>query len=74
MKRRDFIALGGLFAAALVTGCPRAEPPEGEPAEDPQVACPQCGAMNTIVTGPDGEPAEITCWRCGHTWTPSVPA
>jgi len=37
-----------------------------------EVACPKCGAKNKVVYGSDGKPQEITCWKCGHKWTPQV--
>ena len=34
------------------------------------VKCPNCGAENEVSEW--GQP--LTCWKCGHTWTPQRPA
>ena len=34
--------------------------------------CPKCGADNDIVLDAEGKPKEMTCWKCGHKWTPSL--
>ena len=37
-----------------------------------KVKCPKCGADNDVVLDSEGKPGEITCWKCGHKWTPSL--
>lgn len=49
------------------------EPVEGEPVENEVemlAICPNCGAENEV---PEWG-VELTCWRCGHQWTPERPA
>lgn len=87
MERREFVRLigaGGIAAAvgAVVgaAGCRPTEEAEGgattevgaqSPGEDTvRVVCPNCGAENHI----SALGAEITCWKCGHRWTPQVGA
>jgi anaerobic selenocysteine-containing dehydrogenase len=87
MDRREFvkmIGIGGVLAgmgALLGSGCAREPEPE---AEAPPVAgeapapeavemvttCPNCGAENKV----EQWGVKMTCWKCGHTWTPEKPA
>lgn len=81
------VGAGGVAVGiAALAGCP-AQKPEAEvaaPADagaiDPpggpeggaavqvtRVKCPKCGAENEVRT----PGAEITCWKCGHKWTPA---
>lgn len=50
-----------------------AESPEGETDAEGDTEmvtiCPQCGAENVV----EEWGAELTCWNCGHTWTPQKP-
>lgn len=86
MERREFVRLigaGGIAAAVgAVVGAAGCRPTEGEggaatevgaqsAGEDTvRVVCPNCGAENHIsALGP-----EITCWKCGHRWTPQAGA
>ena len=86
MDRREFvkmIGIGSLLAGmgALVgAGCAREAEPEAEAppvagdAPAPEAAemvaiCPRCGAENKV----EQWGAEITCWKCGHNWTPEKP-
>jgi len=74
-----------LVGVAALAGCP-SEAPESEappvavesvdPPGGPEggaaagvtkVKCPQCGAENVVRAAG----AEITCWKCGHKWTPA---
>ncbi|MGI5819467.1 MAG: twin-arginine translocation signal domain-containing protein [Armatimonadota bacterium] len=48
-----------------------AEEAGGEGAvEQAVVECPNCGAENQV----EEWGVEMTCWRCGHKWTPERPA
>lgn len=77
----------GLVGLAALVGCPKREPeaevaapvdtgpvdppggPEGGAATQVvMVKCPKCGAENEVRT----PGVEITCWKCGHKWTPQV--
>ena len=37
-----------------------------------RVKCPRCGVDNDVVLGEDGKPVEITCYKCGHKWVPTL--
>ncbi len=63
---------------------PPVDEPEPMPPDEPEdeaaavedgvalatVACPNCGAENDV----EEWGVEMTCWKCGHTWTPQEPA
>ena len=36
------------------------------------VKCPKCHAENEVALDADGNPVEITCWKCGYKWTPTL--
>ncbi len=76
----------GVLGVAALAGCPAREPeaevaapadagavdppggPEGGAAPQAvKVKCPRCGAENDVRT----PGTEITCWKCGHKWTPA---
>lgn len=55
-------AEGGTPSSATDTGAAAAQ----------KAKCPKCGADNDIVLDAEGKPKEITCWKCGHKWTPTL--
>jgi len=81
MDRRAFvkkIGIGGVLVglgALAGVGCSReTESAAGttpEAAGESMVAvCPSCNAENDVKQWG----VEITCWKCGHKWTPQKPA
>lgn len=59
--------------AAPATGGGPAGGASATDAPDKQtVKCPKCGADNDVVLDAEGKPKEITCWKCGHKWTPAL--
>ncbi len=84
------IGIGGVLAGMgvlLGSGCAREPEPESEAppvageapvtgetpapeAAEMVATCPRCGAENKV----EQRGTEITCWKCGHKWTPEKPA
>ena len=44
----------------------------GHSADKQMTKCPKCGVENELVLDADGKPTEITCWKCGHKWAPTL--